>query len=104
MAEPPLRAVIYTPPGVDVERWHRACLKHCAKKGYTVVSLVNDDPALTHWRDVVRLCGNEADVVVVASMAAVSPYRIPRIEEPPAFDTAGIAVRRRPKRFRLRDN
>ena len=101
----PLRAVIYVPPGVNAEKWQRACLAHCARKGYIVVSLVIDGANLSRWPDVMRMLPDEADVVVVADMGAMPRDRIPRTEEPPTEDSGGFAIplMRRPRRFKSRE-
>jgi hypothetical protein len=101
----PLRAVIYVPPDVNAEKWQRACLAHCARKGYAVVSLVIDDRKMTRWPDVMRLLPDSADVIVVADMAALPRDRVPRVEEPPSEDSRGIAIplMRRPRRFKSRE-
>ena len=100
-----LRVVIYVPPDVNAAKWQRACLDHCARKGYTVVSLVIDDRKMSRWPDVTRLLPDSADVVVVADMSAMPRDRIPRVEEPPSEDSRGFAIplMRRPRRFRLRE-
>jgi len=94
------RAIIYIPPGVDPERWQRACLKHCTRRGYEVTALVIDEDG-SKWTDVARMAGSgEAEVVVVFDIALLLADRIPRTEEVGIERTGELPRHRRPRLFR----
>lgn len=68
-----LRAVIVY---LHVERLPNA-FRWCASRGYEVVGLVTAD----RWRDAAAMTvDGQADLLVAASMDAVDPDRLPRLE------------------------
>lgn len=96
----PLRAIIYIPPSVDVTRWEKACYKHCARRGYTVLGLTIDQDG-SKWADVQRMLGSDqTDVIVVFDLHALPEDRLPRIEEVGVESTGDHARHRRPRLFR----
>lgn len=100
--EAPLRAIIYIPPGVDIERWQKACLKHCRRRSYELVGLVIDEDGMK-WHDVIRMNAHrETDVIVIFDWAAMPPDRLPRVEEVGIENSGDIPRRRRPRLFRQR--
>lgn len=99
---PPARrhAVIYIPPGVDVGRWQKACLKHCNRRGYKLVSLVVDEDG-TKWHDVIRMnASGESDIIVIFDWNAMPPDRLPRVEEVGVENSGDVPRQRRPRLFR----
>ena len=94
------RAIIYVPAGVDVERWQKACHKHCLRRGYDIVSLTVDEDG-SKWRDVVSMFFNdEAEVVVVFDTHKLPEDRTPRMEEVGVERTGDLPRERRPRLFR----
>ncbi|KXK63326.1 hypothetical protein AWW66_03155 [Micromonospora rosaria] len=75
-----MRAAVYG-PARDIGRWHPVCAAWCTKRGYQLLSVVDEVATASRWGDVLRMMADrEVDVVVVATLADLPQDRLARVE------------------------